>query len=264
MEPKPLFKYIAAGLVALMFPILSQASETTEAAKAAEEPNFYQVSDRLTPIELAPEAINRIHGSEPIQKINAPQALDLEVEYQGNNAFVTLGRKAKQGVIYVITQSGDVFSIEIIPKTGLKARVIHLSSPRHKAKENQVKFARLDPETAVVDLIRHAFADTIPDNFNVTPKDQDIKAIKQLRITLRRTVTIDGVPLVLNEYLVSIAALSGVSEMKVDESSFLVPKLTRNPSAITLGKDLEQFVNGKAVLRPGQYLRLFIVEHSRD
>lgn len=264
MEHKPLSKWVVAGLVALMFPILSQASENTEAARAAEEPNYYQVSDKLTPIELAPEAINRIHSSEPIQKINAPQALDLEVEYQGNNAFVTLGKKAKQGVIYVITQSGDVFSLEIIPKKGLKARVIHLDLPSRKVKDNQVKFARLDPETAVVDLIRHAFADTIGDNFNVTPKDQDIKAVKHLRITLRRTVTIDGVPLALNEYLVSIAPLSGVAEMMVDESSFLVPKLTRNPTAITLGKDLEQFVNGKVVLRPGQYLRLFIVEHSRN
>jgi hypothetical protein len=52
--------------------------------------------------------------------------------------------------------------------------------------------------------------------------------------------------------------------MKVDESSFLVPKLTRNPTAIALGKDLEQFMAGKVVLRPRQYLRLFIVEHSNN
>ena len=260
MARKPLSKLVVAGLVVLLFPILSQASQPTQTTKASEDPDNFRVSEKLTLIELAPEAINRIHSSEPIQKINAPQALSLEVEYQGNNAFVTLGRKAKQGVIYIITQSGEVFSLEIIPKKGLKARVIHLDSQSRKAKDNQVKFARLDPETAAVDLIRNAFADTIPDNFNVTPDHQEIEAIKHLR----RTVSIDGVPLALNEYRVSIAPFSGLAEMKVDESAFLVPKLTRKPTAIALGKDLKQFVDGKAVLRPGQYLRLFIVEHSHN
>ena len=264
MEYRPLSKFVVAGLVALLFPIMSQASQKTNSAKATEDPNVYQVSEKLTTIKLAPEAINRIHSKEPIQKINAPRALDLEVEYQGNNAFVTLGAKAKRGVIYIITQSGDVFSLEIIPKKGLKARVVNLDSKSLKVKEIKVKFASLDQETAAVDLIRHAFADTIPDNFNVTRNDMDIKAIKHLRIILRRTVAIDGVPLALKEYLVSIKPLSGISEMKVDESSFLVAKLTRNPTAIALGKDLEQFMAGKVVLRPRQYLRLFIVEHSNN
>ena len=119
-----------------------------------------------------------------------------------------------------------------------------------KVKENKVTFAGLDKETAAVDMIRNAFADTIPDNFNVIQNDREIKAIKHLRIRLRRTVTIDGVPLALNDYLVSIAPLSGIEEMKVDETSFLVPKLTRNPTAISLGRDLEQFVDGKAVCFP--------------
>jgi hypothetical protein len=264
MEHKKLSNLIVAGLVVLLIPMLSVASQKSKGTKAKKETNIYQVSEKLTPIKLTPGAVNRIHSSEPIQKINAPQALDLEVEYQGNNAFVTLGRKAKQGVIYIITQSGDVFSLEIIPKKGLKARVIQLDSQSRILKENQVKFAELDKETAAVDMIRNAFADTIPDNFNVIQNDREIKAIKHLRIRLRRTVTIDGVPLALNEYLVSLAPLSGIEEMKVDETSFLVPKLTRNPTAICLGKDLEHFVDGKAVLLPGKYLRLFIVEHANN
>ena len=258
MAYNQLSKFAVAALVAFLFPCMSQASY------AGEDPNVYQVSEKLTTIKLAPEAINRIHGTEPIQKINAPQALDLEVEYQGNNAFVTLGKKAKKGVIYIITQSGVVFSLEIIPKKGLKARVINLDSKSLKVKQNKIKFASLDQETAAVDMIRHAFADTIPDNFNVTRNDMEIKAIKHLKIILRRTVAIDGVPLSLKEYLVSIKTLSGISEMKVDESSFLVAKMTRNPTAIALGKDLDKFIAGKLVLRPRQYLRLFIVEHSND
>ena len=68
------------------------------------------------------------------------------MEYQGNNAFITLGKKAKQGVIYIITQSGAVFSLDITPKKGLKARVIHLDSQSRKVKDNQVRFASLDPK----------------------------------------------------------------------------------------------------------------------
>ncbi len=255
---------IVLGLAALLFPTVSQASQKPKTPEAKKESTTYTVSEQLTPIELAPEAINRIHSSEPIQKINAPHALKMEVEYQANNAFVTMGRNAKQGVIYIITQSGDVFSLEIIPKKGLKARVIQLVSKRLKAKDNLIKFAKLDQESAAVDLIRSAFADTIPDNFNVAKKDQEIAALPHLRIKLRRSVTIDGVPLRLHEYLVSIAPLTGIDEMKVDETCFLVPELTHNPTAISFGQDLAHFVDGKAILRPGKYLRLFIVDQSPD
>jgi hypothetical protein len=264
MERKHLSKMIVLGLAALIFPTLSQASQKPKAPEASKETTAFTVSEQLTPIELAPEAINRIHSSEPIQKINAPQALKMEVEYQANNAFVTLGRNAKKGVIYIITQSGDVFSLEIIPKKGLKAKVIQLVSKGHKARENLIKFAELDQETTAVDLIRSAFNDTITDNFNVIHNDQEIEAIPHLRIRLRRSVTIDGVPLRLNEYLVSIAPLPGIDEMNVDETSFLVPELTHNPTAISLGQDLTNFVDGKAVLRPGKYLRLFIVDQTPD
>jgi len=91
MEYNQLLKFAVAVLVAFLFPIMSQASY------AGEDPNVYEVSEKLTTIKLAPEAINRIHSREPIQKINAPRSLELEVEYQENNAFVTIGKKAKKG-----------------------------------------------------------------------------------------------------------------------------------------------------------------------
>jgi hypothetical protein len=259
MERKQLSKYLIVVIAASLFPVLSTASE-----KIIKQTGSNRVSEQSIPVKLAPGAINRIHCSEPIQNINAPQGLHMEVEYQGNDAFVTLGKRAKQGVIYVITKSGDVFSLEIIPKKGLKARVIRLESQSRKARDNQLKFAGLDKETAAVDLIRNAFADTIPENFNVTSKDQKIDGIEHLRIHLRRIVAIDGVPLRLNEYLVSIAPSADVKEMMVDETSFLVPELTRNPTAICLGQDLAHFAGGKALLRAGKYVRLFIVEHSSD
>lgn len=259
MERKKLSKFFVVLFAASMFPVLSQASD-----EIGNQTSGYQVTEQSTPVKLAPGAINRIHCSESIQNINAPQGLHMEVEYQGNDAFVTLGKSAKQGVIYVITKSGDVFSLEIIPKRGLKARVIRLASQSRKAKDNQLKFAGLDKETAAVDLIRNAFADTIPDNFNVISKNETIDAIRHLRIQLRRTVAIDGVALRLNEYLVRIAPFADLKEMVVDETSFLVPELTRTPTAICLGRDLAHFTGGKVLLRAGKYMRLFIVEHSSD
>ncbi len=259
MIRKQLPRFLFVVLAVFLFPTLCQASE-----QAAQESIKYQVSEQAPSVELAPKAINRIHCSEPIQNINAPQALQMEVEYQGNNAFVTLGEHSKRGVIYIITKGGDVFSMEIIPKRGLKARVLKLDSRKQKAIDNQLKFAGLDKETAAVDLIRNAFADTIPENFNVTVKDQQIDEIERLRIRFRRSVTIDGVPLQLNEYLVTMAPASKTEEITVDETSFLVPELTRNPTAICLGQDLAHFIDGKAVLRSGKYMRLFIVEQSSN
>ena len=259
MEHKQLSKIIFIILAATLFPLVSQAS-----GEIKKDTGDYLVTEQMTPVELTPGTINRIHCSETIQNINAPHELRMEVEYQGNDAFVTLGRNAKQGVVYIVTKSGDVFSLEIIPKKGLKAKAIQLESKIRKAKANQFKFANLDKETAAVDLIRNAFADTIPENFNVTLKDEEIDVIQDLSVRLRRVVAIDGVPLRLSEYLVSIASSAGMQEMTVDETSFLVPELTRNPAAICLGQDLARFADGKAHLSAGKYVRLFIVEHSTE
>lgn len=243
---------------------ISMVSAASKPVPADTITNIFTMEGRQMTIELAPEVINRIHGSEPIKKINAPKSMAMEVEYQGNDAFIILGKWAKKGVIYVITQTNEVFNIEIIPKRRLKARVINLDTTKSRARANRVKFAKLDRETAAVDLIQNAFADTIPDNFNVATKSREIKAIKNLRITHHRAVSIDGVPLTLNEYLVSIAPFSSVSNMPVEERTFLVPKLTRTPVAITMGRDLARFEGGKVMIRRGNYLRLFIVEQTTE
>jgi hypothetical protein len=261
MAHRAIIKFIVVLMVTFGLPLVSLASKT---AATGDISHTHNMVGRHMTIALAPAVINRIHGPEPIKKINAPQSLALDVEYQGNDAFIILGKKAKPGVIYIITRTDEVFSIEILPDKGVKARLINLDFSKSQSRANRIKFAKLDQETAAVDLIRNAFADTIPDSFNVTPKNSEIKAIKHLKILQRRTVSIDGVPLELNEYLVRIAPLSGISEMAVEERTFLVPKLTRNPTAIALGRDLARYVNGKVVLRRGQYLRLFIVEQQQN
>lgn len=264
MAHRAIIKFVAVLMVTFALPLVSSASKTSKITTTGDKSHIHNVAGLQMTIKLAPEVINRIHGPEPIKKINAPQSLALDVEYQGNDAFIILGKKAKPGVIYIITRTDEVFAIEILPDKGVKARLITLDSSKSRSRANRIKFAKLDPETAAVDLIRNAFADTIPDSFNMIRKNSVIKAIKHLKIEQRRTVSIDGVPLELNEYLVSIAPLSGISEMAVEERTFLVPKLTRNPTAIALGRDLARYVDGKVVLRRGRYLRLFIVEQQKN
>ena len=264
MAPNRIVKLMVVLVVTFGLPLLSSASENLKTSVSAEKIHIRNETDQPVTIALAPEVINRIHGPEPIIKINAPQTLALEVEYQGNDAFIILGKTAKLGVIYVITQTNDVFTIEIIPDKKVKARVINLDASKSHARANRVRFAKLDRETAAVDLIRSAFADTIPDSFNVIPKSSEIKAIEHLKILQRRTITIDGVPLRLNEYLVTIEPLSAISEMPVEERTFLTPKLTHTPTAIALGRSLSGFVNGKVVIRHGKHVRLFIVEQTQD
>lgn len=265
MEPKVTLKFKWLLLV-IMFGLIpvSTATAATKTTPVDTSSNIFTMEGRQMTIELAPEVINRVHGPEPIKKINAPKALALEVEYQGNDAFIIIGKKAKPGVIYVATQTGEVFTIEIIPNKKMKARVINLDASKNRARSNRVKFSKIDRETAAVELIQNAFADTIPDNFNVAAKSNEIKAIKNLKIIHRRAISIDGVPLRLNEYLVGIAPFSGVSLMPVVERTFLVPKLTRTPVAIALGRDLARFEGGKVFVRRGRHVRLFIVEQIQE
>jgi len=251
-------------IACLLLPIIIHAAETKAKIQENQDQGIILTTSAIPKkIELSRSIIHRIAGPAPIKKINAPKGLHLEVEYQGNNAFIKLGWQSKKGIVYIITQSDEVFSAEIIPKKGVPVRVITLQSKDHAFKKHQVMFAKMSQETACVELIRGAFADTIPDTFNVVPINREIKAVKNLRILLRRQITADGVPLELNEYIVSLAALANTSQIKVDESSFLVPRLTRHPAAISLGKDLSLFAGGKVVLEKGQYLRLFIVERKK-
>ncbi len=102
MAPKTVLKLIVVLMVMLgLFP----ATSASATQKTTAENGTYIQSKTGPPVtvKLTPEVINRIHSPEPIKKINAPQTLALEVEYQGNDAFIILGRRAKTGVIYVIT-----------------------------------------------------------------------------------------------------------------------------------------------------------------
>jgi hypothetical protein len=260
---KKIIHFVAILMMALLLSPSAWAEQKGEIenGKTVDEVAF---SDQPLSIELSVENINRIYCAEPIKKISAPEAMKLTVEYQDKNAFLKLDEKSKKGVIYAITESGSVFTLQITPKAGLGAKTITLDLPNKKARDNASVFANLDRETATVDLITCAFKDEIPESYTVSAVGKEEKAIESLKIVQKRRVSIDGVSLELKEYVVGIAPFSGLSEVRVDEATFLTPKLTRQPVGIALGKDLDGFVQGKVILKPSEYLRLFIVEKKNE
>jgi hypothetical protein len=259
---KKIIHFVAILMMAHLLASSSWAEQKGEVdGKAPEEVAF---SDQPLSIELSTDNINRIYCAEPIKKISAPETMKLTVEYQDKNAFLKLDEKSKKGVIYAITESGSVFTLQITPKAGLGAKTITLDLPNKKARDNASVFANLDRETATVDLITCAFKDEIPESYTVSAVGKEEKAIESLKIVQRRKVSIDGVSLELKEYVVGIAPFSGLSDVRVDEATFLTPKLTRQPVGIALGKDLDGFVQGKVILKPSDYLRLFIVEMKNE
>ena len=264
MRPRKVLNHIGTMAVA----VLVMATAWAEPAQPDPDgPAGAEVAyaDQQISVELSIENINRLFCPDPIRKLNAPESLKLTVEYQDKNAFLKLDPKSEKGVVYAITEDGSVFALEIVPKKGLPAKTIRLEAPGKKARENAFAFAALDRETAVVDLIASAFKDEVPESFTIHEVGKEVKgAVESLKIIERRKVTIDGVPLELREFHVGMVPFSGLKEVRIDEATFLIPKITRQPVAIALGRDLDRFVQGKVALRPSEFLRVFIVEKGKE
>lgn len=210
-----------------------------------------------TTIRLSSSDLNRISCPAEIKEALTSTEKGVTIKITGKDAFVKF-KVTKRGdkMVYSSTPTevyvvcGDeTYSMIAFPQR-IPSQTIRLSSGKEKKiKENISLYSGLPFEKKLLKVIREVFTEQIPDSYTVTREVKRFDAYKEIRVTLRRTVDIEGEGLRVKEY--EVALKEGILQFKMNEKMFIRTELAENPVAVSLERHL---------LRVGDTSRLFVVE----
>lgn len=263
-----------ALLAALLVPTLVHATEPASLQKqkaTAIEQSSEKTADGEFPTVVLPEATTSIRlSSSDMNRISCPSDIrealtstekGLTIKITGKDAFVKF-KVTKKGdkfsysttptELYVVCGE-DTFSMIAFPQR-IPSQTIRLTSGKErKIKDNLSLYAGLPFEKKVLKAIKDVFTENLPDSYSISRKEKRITSFREILLTLKRIVEIEGEGLRIKEYE---ATLRGeVPEFKMNEKLFLRTELAENPIAISLERH---------VLRPGDSSRVFVVEQRAE
>ena len=210
-------------------------------------------------VEISNTGFTRVHCQEPIQDIIPSREKTIIHKYSGNNGWIKFLYLVRDGKSIYATKpmeinivcGGEVYRMIANPKPLPVSPTIRLSSGKKGViKENASLFSWMPLVRKCIKLVHLAYKDAIPDSFDVVRPNSAVGLFKDLKITLRRVVVVEGEGLKLKEYE---AVNSSLNPLKLSEKVFLNDKLTSK----TLWVSLSRLNVG-----PGDRTRLFIVEQT--
>lgn len=262
-----------ALLTALLVPTLAHAVEqgglqkqkasidqTIEKPVEGEFPTVV-LPESSTGIRLSSSDINRISCPTDIREVLTSTEKGVTIKITGKDAFVKF-KVIKKGdkfsysstptELYVVC--GDkVFSMVAFPQR-VPSQTIRLTSGQEKKiKENLSLYAGLPFEKKVLKAIREVYTENIPDSYSINKKEKRFFTFREILLTLKRTVDIEGEGLRIKEYEASLRGET--PEFKMNEKMFLRTALVENPIAVSLERH---------VLRAGDTSRVFVVEQRAE
>jgi conjugal transfer pilus assembly protein TraK len=262
-----------ALLAALLVPVFAQAAEHGGVQK--QKSAIDQVADQPTegefPSVVLPEATTSVRlSSSDMNRISCPadirEALTssekgLTIKITGKDAFVKF-KVTKKGdkfsysttptELYVVC-GDETFSMVIFPQR-IPSQTIRLTSGKErKIKENLSLYSGLPFEKKLLKAIKDVYTENIPDSYNVIKKEKRFSLYREIYLTLKRTVDIEGEGLRIKEYEASLRGET--TEFKLNEKMFLRTELVENPVALSLERH---------ILRTGDTSRLYVVEQRAE
>lgn len=262
-----------ALLAALLTPVFVQAAEQSGVQK--QKPVIDQVVEQPAegefPTTVLPEATTSVRlSSSDMNRISCPSDIrealtstekGLTIKITGKDAFVKF-RVTKKGdkfaysatptELYVVC-GDETFSMIVYPQR-IPSQTIRLTSGiERKIKENLSLYSGLPFEKKLLKAIRDVYTENIPDSYSVSRKEKRFSSYREILLTLKRTVDIEGEGLRIKEYE---ASLRGETlEFKMNEKMLLRTELAENPVAISLERH---------ILRTGETSRVFLVEQRAE
>lgn len=260
-------------LAALLVPALLHAADQSAIQKkrvtddlAMEKPvesEFPTVvlPEATTTIRLSSSDLNRISCPAEIREALTSTEKGVTIKITGKDAFVKF-KVTKKGdklsyastptELYVVCGE-ETFSMIAFPQR-IPSQTIRLTSGRErKIKDNLSLYAGLPFEKKLLRAIRDIYTENIPDSYTVVRKDKRYLMFREIALTLKRTVDIEGEGLRIKEYE---ATLRGeTSEFRMNEKMFLRTELAENPVAVALERH---------ILRQGDTSRIFVVEQRAE
>ncbi len=206
-----------------------------------------------TPVYLSSSDINRIVCPSYIKDVIYSKEKGLTVKIEGQNAFVKFlvtkeGDKDEYSTtpteLYVLCGK-ETYNLIALPKR-IPSRTITLSGGDRKASKNTSFFDGMPFEKKILSIIKSVYTEDIPDSFTVRDEDRPFDLYKGLKLTLVRTVRVEGEGLRVKEFTAQDA-----KNMELSEKDFLKTEITFSPVAIAIDK---------LRLSPGETARVLIVE----
>lgn len=214
-----------------------------------------------TKIRLSSSDLNRISCSSEIRDALTSTEKGVVIKITGKDAFVKF-KVTKRGdkLVYSTTPTelyvvcGDeTYSMVAVPQR-IPSQTIRLSSGKErKIKDNAALYSGLPFEKAMMKAIQDVYTEQIPDSYTVVNKDQRFDSYREVRMTLKKVVDVEGEGFRIKEYLVS--PKDGIKEFKLNEKLFLRSELAENPVAISIERH---------IIRPGDSTRAFVVEQRGE
>ena len=262
-----------ALLAALLMPVLAQASEQSGGQKlktaieqVAEQPAEVEfptvvLPEATTSVRLSSSDMNRISCPTDIREALTSAEKGLTIKITGKDAFVKF-KVTKKGdkfaysstptELYVVC-GDETFSMVIFPQR-VPSQTIRLTSGKdRKIKENLSLYSGLPFEKKTLKAIKDVYTENIPDSYSVSRKEKRFFLFREILLTLKRTVDIEGEGLRIKEYEASLRGEN--TEFKMNEKMFLKTELAENPVAISLERH---------ILRTGDTSRVFVVEQRAE
>ena len=210
-----------------------------------------------TPVYLSSSDINRIVCPTYIKDVIYSKEKGLTVKIEGRNAFVKFlvtkeGDKDEYSTtpteLYVLCGK-ETYNLIALPKR-IPSRTVTLSGGDRKANKNASLFDGMSFEKKILSIIKSVYTENIPDSFTVRDTDRPINLYKGLKLTLIKTVRVEGEGLRVKEFTAQAA-----ENMELSEKDFLKTEIISSPVAIAIDK---------LRLTPGETARVLIVERAAD
>lgn len=233
----------------------------TETALVETEFPTVVLPEVTTNIRLSSSDMNRIACPSDIKEALTSTEKGASIKITGKDAFVKFKViKKPDGKFTYLTTPTEIYVVcgeETYSMIGFPQRIpsqtIRLSSGKEKKiKENLSLYSGLPFEKKMLKAIREVYTENIPDSYSVSRPEKQFKSFKEISLSLKRIVEIEGEGLRIKEFE---AALKGTVPFKMSEKMFLRPEVAENPIAISLERH---------VLRPSEPSRVFIVEQRGD
>lgn len=213
-----------------------------------------------TRIVLSNVDVNRLRcETGPVRDVIYSREKGVSVVLHGSDVFVKYQVAVNQATgdkqyvtvptdLYVVCGDQAVYQMVAVPQR-VPAQTVVLRSRLQDIKKQISLFEGVPFEKGILNLIKWAYRDEIPDAFTVIRTNQPFASFEDVELVLVRVVEAEGLGLRLKEYIVT-----SKKPMRVTEKTFLLPAISRAPLALALtGHELGQ--------KP---VRLFVVERREN
>ena len=217
-----------------------------------------------TAVRFSNMDVNRITCSTDIKDVVWSQEKPVKVKWVDKEAYIKfqpLERDTDAKLFYAtdpvelfVKCGGATYQIIAVPSP-MPAQTIRLTSQfADKIKTNNEIYGAMPFEKKVLALLKTVYTDTIPESFTVKKYGKVIDSYKEIALTLKRIVHVEGEGLLVKEYVIELRD-GGPAKIELDEKMFLKSKLVNRPVALAIDK---------LTLVRGASSRLLVVELSKE